>query len=238
MHGRCTAVSKRETFQPEHINFSDSELSDLPALLTELKGRTKTTLRREFEVSCKAGSVYRRIVAENGVAIGPNEAEKKKVQVRREVMALSTIASQTTKKLLGEKAIDGRMCWVVQSESATDRNPKRWTLWIDENERAIVRVESDLLRGTPEVKAGAPDHCVVQQERAGFLASEPADIAFHRQGILPARALQTIDFSSYRRFTTTRTSSTTIRINPTCLAGPRLRMHDQYGRLGCPGRRL
>jgi hypothetical protein len=97
-------------------------------------GLAKTTLRREFEVSYEGGSLYRRIVAENGTAIGPNEAERRKnVHVRREVLTLSAIASQTTKKLLGEEAVDGRKCWVVQSESATGQSPYRWTLWIDED---------------------------------------------------------------------------------------------------------
>jgi len=165
-------------------------------------GRTKTTLRREFEVSYEGGSVYRKIIAENGIAISPDEAEKKKVQVHREVLALSAIASQTRSKLLGEEAIDGRKCWVVQSESANDRSPKRWTLWIDEDERAIVRVASELLSGTPEVKAGARTTVFYSRNELGvWLPSRQVSI-FTGNAFLPARAYQTIDFTAYRRFTT------------------------------------
>jgi len=165
-------------------------------------GRTKTTLRREFEVSYEGGSVYRKIIAENGIAVGPDEAEKKKVQVRRGVLALSAIASQSTSKLLGEEAIDGRKCWVVQAESANDQSPKRWTLWIDKDERAIVRVASELLRGTPEVKAGARTTVFYSRNELGvWLPSRQISI-FTGNAFLPARAFQTIDFSAYRRFTT------------------------------------
>lgn len=164
-------------------------------------GRTKTTLRREFEVSYEGGSVYRKIVAENGVAIRPNEAERKKVVVRREVLALSAITSQMTNKLLREEAIDGRKCWVIQSESAAGQGPDLWTFWIDEEERAIIRVEKELLHATPEVKAGARTILSYTRNDAGVWLPSRQITLFTGNGFLPARAFQTIDFSSYTRFT-------------------------------------
>jgi len=192
--------TRQEQFQRQYVWHEHVELG--PAN-KDGTGRTKTTLRREFEVSYESGNVYQKIVAENGMAIGPNEAERRKnVHVRREVLALSAIALLTTKKLLREEAIDGRNCWVVESESATGQSPYRWTLWIDEDERVVVRVEKDLLRGTPEVKAGARTTVLYSRNELGvWLPSRQISI-FTGNAFLPARAFQTIDFSAYRRFTT------------------------------------
>ena len=189
--------TRQEQMQRQYVWHEQVELG--PAN-KEGTGRTKTTLRREFEVSYEGGSVYRTIVAENGIAIAPKEAEKKKVHVRRKVLALSAIASEMTNKLLDEETIDGRKCWVVQSESAN--TPYRWTVWIDEDEKVIIRVVSELLRETPEVKAGARTTVSYSRNDLGVWLPTRQISLFTGNGFLPARAFQTIDFSAYRRFTT------------------------------------
>ena len=165
-------------------------------------GRAKTTLRRDFDVSYDGGSVYRKIVAENGVSISPDEAEKRKVHVRREVLALSAIVSQMTNSLLSEETVDGRKCRLIRSEPATGQGPCRWTLRIDEDERVVIRAESVLLRGTPEVKAGARTTVFYTRNELGVWLPSRQTMLFIGSGLLPARALQTIDFSADQRFTT------------------------------------
>jgi hypothetical protein len=121
--------------------------------------------------------------------------------VRREVLALSAIAALTTEKLLREEALDGRKCWVVQSESGAGQSPDCGTLWIDEGERVIVRVETDFLRGTPEMKPGARTIVFYSRNELGVWLPSRQISLFSGNAFLPARAYQTIDFSAYRRFT-------------------------------------
>jgi hypothetical protein len=164
-------------------------------------GWTKLNLQRDFEVTYESGTVYRKIVSENGVALDPKEAERKKVHIRRAALALSTITSQTTSKLLGEETIDGHKCWVIRSEPIPDRSPSRWTLWIDEQEKVLIRVQSELLREDVELKAGALRTILYTRNEQGvWLPSRSTNVFTGRQ-FLAAHSYQTIDFSGYRRFT-------------------------------------
>jgi len=63
--------TRQEQIQRQYVWHEHGELG--PAN-KDGTGRTKTTLRREFEVSYENGSVYRKTVAEHGIVIGPNEA--------------------------------------------------------------------------------------------------------------------------------------------------------------------
>lgn len=149
---------------------------------------------REFEVSYESGSVYRTLVSENGKPLTPRQASKKKVLARRQVTPLASWIAGRTNRLIRGESIDGRDCWVIESDPGPGQSPYRRTLWIDKTDKAVTRIHDERLgKATPGT---------AERDTIFFQKNDAGVWLISRSELMVRTELQTIDFSGYRRFTT------------------------------------
>jgi hypothetical protein len=175
--------------------------------------RWKLSLTRDFEATFTEGSVYRKLILENGKPANPKQPP---LRVRRDETPLSTVFRLMDHELLREESIGDRKYWVVRSEAGKRAAGKtaaevpalsyRCTYWIDESERAVFRLQREVLTDNlPSQKPGSRLTLTYEKNPDGVWLPDHSDafiLPRSPKGFLPAQhVFQVIDYSQYRKFT-------------------------------------
>jgi len=188
----------------------------------------KVRVDRDFEVIFLEGGFYRKMVAVDGKPLKPKQAREEEEKLRMTAaerktkhlnpkfrhtgVPLSAILSVMDHKLLREDEIDGRKCWVVQSEpkpGAAAQTPYetqalsyRYIHWIDERDQAVARIEWEVVKAGVETKPGSTVKVTFAKNGDGaWLARKAEFFSINGDKLGGNRFFQTNVYSDYRKFT-------------------------------------
>ncbi len=189
----------------------------------------KLYINRDFEDIFLEGAFYRKLVASDGKPLKPKDAKAEDARMRmtaaeRRAAPPPKNQGRTLQggipfedaykvmehKILREEEMGGRMCWVVQSVPRGDAAPKtdvetramayRFTSWIDQIDRAIVREEWEVIGAGQDTKPGSTVAMVFVENADGVWLRQSAEMRAISGSGNPPRFLQTNVYSDYRRF--------------------------------------
>jgi hypothetical protein len=134
-------------------------------------------------------------------------------QTRHTGVPLSAILSVMGQELVRVEEAGGRRYWVVRSEpkknviaaasGEAEALSYRYTHWIDQEEKSIVRVQWEVISQGVDMKPGSWTRLVFVKNEDSVLLPQHAEFFTITGDKFGAKwVLQTNDYSGYRKFTT------------------------------------
>ncbi len=173
--------------------------------------RAKVEINRDFDITFLNGAFYRQLVAVNGKPVKAGTTVK---QPPRHIgVPLAAVLSVMDQKLLREEEIDGHKYRVVQSDPKKNPAPAtpaetealsyRYTHWIDQEDKSVLRVEWEVIGAGIATKPGSRATVVFAKQADSVWLPKRAELLIATGDRFGAKwVLQTNDYSAYMRFTT------------------------------------
>jgi len=170
--------------------------------------RVKMNITRDFDVTFLKGSFYRELVAVNGK---PVKAGTRVKHTRHTGVPLAAILSVMDQELVRVEEIGGRRYWMVQSgpkKNAVAATPAetqalsyRYTHWIDQQDKSVVRVKWEVIAQGVETKPGSWTRLDFARNADSVWLPEHVEFFTVTGDKFGAKWMfQTGDFSGYRKF--------------------------------------